>query len=169
MIREYVIQEKIGTGCYGVVYKAYKLYEPTIYVLKQIPLIGLTQEQIYQVLTEAKILSLIKSNYVVKYYDSFLLNSSLFKNANKNDISKYRLLSIKSPSSVIQSNEIMSNNKNERINTNLHQKISFDVRKVSAKNMEDKKFGNLIFSKKDIFLLFNYLLCNRWNNSPLLL
>ena len=92
MIREYVIQEKIGTGCYGVVYKAYKLYEPTIYVLKQIPLIGLTQEQIYQVLTEAKILSLIKSNYVVKYYDSFLFNRSLnivMEYCDNGDLCKY--------------------------------------------------------------------------------
>ena len=92
MIREYVIKEKLGTGCYGIVYKVFKIYEPTIYVLKQIPLIGLTQEQIYQVFTEAKILSLIKSNYVVKYYDSFLFNRSLnivMEYCDDGDLCKY--------------------------------------------------------------------------------
>ena len=71
MIREYVIREKLGTGSYGIVYKVTKAFDPTIYVIKQISLIGLTKQQINQVQTEAKILSLIKSKYVVKYYDSF--------------------------------------------------------------------------------------------------
>ena len=77
MIGNYKIIEKIGKGSFGIVYKAKKINEPLIYVIKQISLNGLTDFQINQVKTEAKILSLIKSNYVVKYYDSFLENGDL--------------------------------------------------------------------------------------------
>ena len=72
MIRNYQIIEKIGKGTFGIVYKVKKFNDPLIYVIKQISLDGLTDEQINQVYSEAKILSLIKSKYVVKYYESFL-------------------------------------------------------------------------------------------------
>jgi len=77
MIGNYKIIEKIGKGSFGIVYKAKRINEPLIYVIKQISLNGLTDFQINQVKTEAKILSLIKSNYVVKYYDSFFENEDL--------------------------------------------------------------------------------------------
>ena len=77
MIRDYQIIEKIGKGTFGIVYKVQRLNDPLIYVIKQISLNGLTEEQIDQVYKEAKILSLIKSNYVVKYYESFLENQDL--------------------------------------------------------------------------------------------
>ncbi len=77
MIGNYIIIEKIGKGSFGIVYKAKRINEPLIYVIKQISLNGLTDFQINQVKTEAKILSLIKSNYVVKYYDSFFENGDL--------------------------------------------------------------------------------------------
>ena len=77
MIRNYQIIEKIGKGTFGIVYKVKKYNDPLIYVIKQISLEGLTDFQINQVYSEVKILSLIKSKYVVKYYDSFLENDNL--------------------------------------------------------------------------------------------
>ena len=77
MIRDYQIIEQIGKGTFGIVYKVKKFNEPLIYVIKQISLIGLTDIQINQVCSEAKILSLIKSKYVVKYYESFLEDDNL--------------------------------------------------------------------------------------------
>ena len=66
MIRNYQILGQIGKGTFGIVYKVIKENDPLIYVIKQISLSGLTDNQINQVITEAKILSLIKSKYVVK-------------------------------------------------------------------------------------------------------
>ena len=77
MIRNYQIIEKIGKGTFGIVYKVKKFNDPLIYVIKQISLLGLTDIQINQVCSEAKILSLIKSKYVVKYYESFLEEGNL--------------------------------------------------------------------------------------------
>ena len=77
MIRNYQIIEKIGKGTFGIVYKVKKYNDPLIYVIKQISLNGLADYQINQVYAEAKILSLIKSKYVVKYYESFLEDDNL--------------------------------------------------------------------------------------------
>ena len=77
MIKDYQIIEKIGKGTFGIVYKVKKVNNPLIYVIKQICLNGLNEQQINQVKTEAKLLSLIKSNYVVRYYESFLENQDL--------------------------------------------------------------------------------------------
>ena len=71
MMKEYLIQEKLGIGSYGTVYKVLKKDNKCIYVLKQISLFGLTPEEIKDVKQEAKILSSINSVYVVRYYDSF--------------------------------------------------------------------------------------------------
>ena len=71
MIREYKIEKQLGKGSYGIVYKVTKKNDKNSYVIKQIPLLGLSEKQIDEVKLEAKILSSIKSKYVVKYYDSF--------------------------------------------------------------------------------------------------
>ena len=71
MINDYIIKERLGVGSYGTVYKAKKKNSNKIYVIKQISLLGLAEQQINEYKLEASILSSIKSNYVVKYYDSF--------------------------------------------------------------------------------------------------
>lgn len=71
MIKEYLIQEKLGIGSYGTVYKVTKKNSNDNYVIKQISLFGLTPEEIKDVELEASILSSIKSIFVVRYYDSF--------------------------------------------------------------------------------------------------
>lgn len=76
-IRDYTIIEKLGTGSYGVVYKVRSDKDQKIYVIKEISLYGLGQKQISDVKLEAKILSSIKSDYVVRYYDSFEDNNKL--------------------------------------------------------------------------------------------
>ena len=77
MIKDYIIKSRLGIGSYGTVYKVCKKITSKIYVIKQIPLLGLTEKQITEYKSEAKLLSSIKSNYVVKYFDSFIENHNL--------------------------------------------------------------------------------------------
>ena len=77
MIRDYIIKETLGKGAYGVVYKVEKKNTNNIYVIKQISLKGLTTKEINEVNQEAKILNLINSDFVVKYYDSFKENNNI--------------------------------------------------------------------------------------------
>ena len=71
MIKDYIIKERLGIGAFGVVYKVLKKSDNHIYVIKQIPLVGLTLQQINDAKLEARILSLVRSNYIVRYYESF--------------------------------------------------------------------------------------------------
>ena len=77
MIKEYIIQQTLGKGSYGTVYKVQKNNTNEIYVIKQIPLNCLSQKEIDEVRQEAKILSSINSDFVVKYYDSFEENNKI--------------------------------------------------------------------------------------------
>ena len=77
-IKDYVLKERLGVGSYGTVFKAQKKNNNNeTFVIKQISLFSLTEKQINDVKLEAKILSSIKSNFVVKYYDSFEENNNL--------------------------------------------------------------------------------------------
>ena len=77
MIKDYIIKQTLGKGTYGIVYKVQKINTNSVYVIKQIPLSGLSEKERNEVEQEAKILHSINSNYVVKYYDSFKENDNL--------------------------------------------------------------------------------------------
>ena len=77
MIKDYIIKETLGKGSYGVVYKVQKKNTNNIYVIKQISLNGLSTKEINEVNQEGKILSLINSDFVVKYYDCFKENDNI--------------------------------------------------------------------------------------------
>ena len=77
MIKDYIIKERLGTGAFGIVYKVLKQSNNYPYVIKQIPLFGLTKKQINDAKLEAKILSSVKSIYIVRYYESFEENNYL--------------------------------------------------------------------------------------------
>ena len=77
MIKDYIIQENLGLGSYGTIYKVLKKSNNNIYVIKRISLVGMSQEQIEKAKLESKILSSINSPYIVKYYESFLENDIL--------------------------------------------------------------------------------------------
>ena len=94
-------------------------------------------------------------------------NKNICKNANKSDVSKNILISNKS--SMLPLEENNNNNQKEQNNNIIKRKNFVDVCKNHVKYTEDKKFATMIFTKKDIFLFFKYLICNNWNNSPLVL
>ena len=53
MIKDYIIKERLGTGAFGIVYKVLKQSNNLFYVIKQIPLFGLTKKQINDVVKAA--------------------------------------------------------------------------------------------------------------------
>ena len=79
MIKDYIIiGQELGEGHFGHAYKVQKKNTGDIYVIKQIPLKKLkNQKELNLVNQEAKILSLIKSDFVVKYYDYFEENNAI--------------------------------------------------------------------------------------------
>ena len=91
-------------------------------------------------------------------------NINMFRNSNRNEFSLNKLISNKS--SILPLNE-NSNSRIEQLNKIGSRKT--DARKINVKHIEDKIFGNMIFTKNDILLFFKYLICDKWNNSPLLL
>ena len=76
-IGNYKIISKIGKGSYANIYKVKKdTPNAPILVLKQI-LITEEEDSIKEFQTEVQILSQLNSNFIIKYYDSFALSSSL--------------------------------------------------------------------------------------------
>ena len=89
------------------------------------------------------------------------------KNSNKNDVSKNNLMSNKS--SILQLNDNINNIKSKQINNIFGRNNFTDACKIHVKYVEDLIFGKMVFTQKDIFFFFKYLICNKWNNSPLVL
>ena len=84
MIGNYKILKKLGVGKFASAYLVSKETESSndsqqnnLYVIKQISTFGSTQEEIKTFKVEANLLSEIKSNYVVKFFDSFEENDNL--------------------------------------------------------------------------------------------
>ena len=80
-IKGYTIQERIGIGSYGRVYKVLK--DNKIYVLKEIPLnMGNLNspkpDKLTTVQNEADILSSLNNKYIVKFYESFKQNQNIY-------------------------------------------------------------------------------------------
>lgn len=96
-LKDYIIKEQLGIGSFGKVYKVIKKEsEPNgtkqVFVLKQISLFNLRKEEVEEVNKEAKILSCLNSKYIVKYFDSWIENSTLniiMEYCEKGDLGKY--------------------------------------------------------------------------------
>ena len=79
IIKDYKIIRILGKGSYASAYLVTKELSGInkSYVIKQIPLEDLSPSEKEEVKTEAKLLSQIKSDFVVKYYESFEENNFL--------------------------------------------------------------------------------------------
>ena len=67
----YEIEKKLGKGGFGSVYKVINKNDNKIYALKKISIKGINQKDLEYIKNEAKILSSIKSENIVKYHESY--------------------------------------------------------------------------------------------------
>ena len=69
--QKYKIISKLGQGSFGSAFKVLNKEDNMIYVIKQISLNEAKKEEIESIKKEAAILSKIKNEHIVKYFDSF--------------------------------------------------------------------------------------------------
>ncbi|KAL9644369.1 hypothetical protein ABK040_005827 [Willaertia magna] len=70
---KYILEKKIGSGSYGSVYIVHHSSKPEKkYVLKKIPLKGLSQKEKQSAKQEVKLLQSLQHPFIVRYIDSFL-------------------------------------------------------------------------------------------------
>ena len=75
-IRDYKIINQLGQGSFGTAYKVMNIKNKKYYVLKKIFLDQAKKEEKEQITKEAIILSKIKNDHVVKYFNSFIEDNS---------------------------------------------------------------------------------------------
>lgn len=71
-LADFNIIKQIGKGSFGVVYMCRRKVDDQIYVLKEIKLAGASKKEIEAAVNECHVLAKIDSQYVVRYYDSFV-------------------------------------------------------------------------------------------------
>ena len=76
-LKEYEIICKIGQGSFGTVFKVRRKLDRLILVIKFIKINNLSKKNQQDSLHEVNILSSLNCPYIVKYYDSFVENSTL--------------------------------------------------------------------------------------------
>lgn len=91
-IKDFNIKELLGVGSYGKVYRVTKKKNENVsFVLKQISLFNMKDDEIKDVKNESKLLSQINCKYIVKYYESWIENNCLniiMEYCEKGDLSK---------------------------------------------------------------------------------
>jgi NIMA (never in mitosis gene a)-related kinase 1/4/5 len=75
--KNYEILMKIGQGSFGTVFKVRRRFDRQIFVMKQIKIQSLSKKHQQESLHEVTILSSLSCPYIVKYFDSFVENSTL--------------------------------------------------------------------------------------------
>jgi NIMA (never in mitosis gene a)-related kinase len=71
-MQDFIIKEKIGSGSYGVVFKVVRKVDRVTYAMKEIDLAGMSRKEQEECIRETRVLSQLDSDYIIKYYDSFL-------------------------------------------------------------------------------------------------
>ncbi len=70
--QDFIIKEKIGSGSYGVVFKVVRKVDRVTYAMKEIDLQGMSRKEQEECIRETRVLSSLDSDFIIKYYDSFL-------------------------------------------------------------------------------------------------
>lgn len=75
---DFVIRDKLGSGSYGTVWKAIRKVDKQTYAMKEIDLNGMTRKEQEECIKETQVLASLDSEFIIKYYDSFLEKGKLF-------------------------------------------------------------------------------------------
>ncbi|KAH0575496.1 Kinase, NEK [Spironucleus salmonicida] len=75
-LADFELLNQVGKGSFGTVFKARRKKDGGIYCLKEIRLQGASQAEIQTAVNECNLLASIDSPYVVKYFDSFVDQST---------------------------------------------------------------------------------------------
>ena len=89
---KYNIIQSLGHGAFGAAYKVLNKIDNQIYVMKKISVEMASREEIEKMENEAKILSSVNSEFVVKYYESFYSEHSfniVMEFCDGSDLKKY--------------------------------------------------------------------------------
>jgi NIMA (never in mitosis gene a)-related kinase len=73
----YQIIEVLGNGTFGTVFKIYDIDDNRYYAIKRINITQFNEHNIHIIKKEAELLSKINSEYVIKYYKSFIEDNCL--------------------------------------------------------------------------------------------
>lgn len=76
-MQDFELISRLGAGSFGVVYKARRIINQCVYVIKSVRISELSFKEQGEAINEVKILAQMNSPYVVHYYDSFIDGDSL--------------------------------------------------------------------------------------------
>ena len=127
-----------------------------------------------------KIRNLFSDNYEFNLKNGYFKNNNIINNNCKKSKLDYKNILFNNMSSKSKSNKILPKDSGMMLNQNisnagqLNNRNEISIKTIGAyKNDytydEEKIFGKIKFSIKDIIFYFKYLIFNKWNNSPLLL
>lgn len=88
-IEDFDIMSRLGSGSYGVVFKVRRKTDNKVYVIKTVRIVDLSAKEQQTAINEVTILSQLKSQFVVHYFDSFISGESLhlvMEYCNKGDL-----------------------------------------------------------------------------------
>ncbi len=74
---DFVIEECIGNGSFGTVFKVLRKADGLTYAMKEIDLAGMSRKEQAECIQESRILAALDSPHIIQYYDAFLENGCL--------------------------------------------------------------------------------------------
>lgn len=76
-LKDFDVISRLGAGSFGTVYKAKRIIDEKLYVMKVVRIGELSHRERSDAINEVQILAQLKSPFVVCYYDSFIEKENL--------------------------------------------------------------------------------------------
>ena len=155
---KYSIIQSLGHGAFGAAYQVLNKNDNQVYVMKKISVEMASREDISKMENEAKILSSVNSEYVVKYYESFYSEHSfniVMEFCDGSDLKKY-IKEHKSQKKLIEKEKIFD----------LILDICEGLREIHSKNLihRDLKPDNLFMTKDSKVKIGDFGIAKQLNN-----